>query len=132
MTSLEKFLELYGVWIGLGVYILVKDVVPFLFQKFIPERIKSVESQRKDRVGELAQERVWQHQVEQDRQTVLAALAKSMQDLALSNVQTNANIVTIMANQSRILSKQDSHHDIMIDAITDMKEKTAKRTKREA
>jgi hypothetical protein len=142
MTPLENFVEVYGIWIGLVVYILLKDVVPFLFTKFIPGKLKAVETQRQERVKELSEERVavegqrkeradellgereWQHKLELDRAAILTTISNATQALAVSMAQTNTNIVTIMSNQSRILTKQDTHHDAMMEAVGDMRAKT--------
>jgi hypothetical protein len=130
MPPIETFLNKYGLWIGIGVYVFIKDVAPFLFTKFFPGRLKVAEEQRKERVEELAAEREWQHALEKERAAILGTISKATQDLAVSMAMTNSNIVTILSNQSRILSKQDAHHDSMMEAIGDMRAKTAVTTRK--
>ena len=125
MSAFDHFLDVYGIWVGLGVYVFVKDVLPFLFQKFFPGRLKAAETQRKERVEELAAEREWQHELETERAAILQTISKATQDLAVSMAQTNSNMLNILSNQSRILTKQDLHHDSMMDAIGDMRAKTS-------
>jgi hypothetical protein len=103
MGTLETFLNTYGIWVGLLTYVLVKDILPFTFNKFIPGRIQSTEDQRKDRLIELTSEREWQHKLEENRVAILADISKAIQGLALGMVETNTNIVTILSNQTRIL-----------------------------
>lgn len=131
MPAFDHFLDLYGIWVGLGVYILLKDVLPFLFTKFFPGRLKAAETQRQQRVEELAAEREWQHGLETERAAILQTISKATQDLAVSMAQTNSNMLNILSNQGRILTKQDDHNNLMLEAIGDMRARTstAKRKK---
>jgi len=125
--TLDAFIEQYGLYIGLLAYVLIKDVIPFLVQKFIPERIKAAEVQRRERVNELFTEREWQHKLETDRLAILNEISKATQSLATQMAQTNANIAVILSGQDRVLNKQDAHNNLMMEAIADMKEAAAKR-----
>jgi hypothetical protein len=125
MLPIETFFDKYGLMLGLVAYIVIRDVIPFIFGKLIPGRIESVETQRKARAMELSSEREWQHKVEQDRQSTLAEIAKAVQVLSTSMVQTNINITQILTNQERIQTNQSLHHDEMMGAIGDMRAATA-------
>jgi hypothetical protein len=127
---LETFLANYGIWVGLAVYILLKDIVPFLFGKFFPGRIKSAEAQRLERVRELEDERDWQHKLENDRLNVLAEISRATQNLSVNMASTNANIAAVLTNQGRILVKQDDHHTAMMDAVGDMRAAVSVRNKK--
>jgi hypothetical protein len=130
MTEFDSFLSTYGVWVGLGIYVLLKDVIPFLFGRFIPGRIQAVEEARKERVSELGQEREWQHELEKGREAILDGISKAIQDLAVSMEKTNTNIANIVSGQDRMLTKQDIHHDQMMEAIGDMRASTSVASKK--
>ena len=130
MTEFDSFLSTYGLWVGLGIYVLLKDVIPFLFGRFIPGRIQVVEEARKERVSELDQEREWQHELEKSREAILDGISKAIQDLAVGMKQTNTNIANIVSGQDRMLTKQDTHHDQMMEAIGDMRASTSVASKK--
>ena len=130
MTEFDSFLSTYGVWVGLGIYVLLKDVIPFLFGRLIPGRIQAVEEARKERVSELSQEREWQHELEKGREAILDGISKAIQDLAVGMAQTNTNIANIVSGQDRMLTKQDIHHDQMMEAIGDMRASTSVASKK--
>lgn len=130
MTEFDSFLSTYGLWVGLGIYVLLKDVIPFLFGRFIPGRIQVVEEARKERVSELDQEREWQHELEKGREAILDGISKAIQDLAVGMEKTNTNIANIVSGQDRMLTKQDTHHDQMMEAIGDMRASTSVASKK--
>ena len=119
-----NFIEQFGPWIGIAVYILMKDVIPFIVNKYLPSRIKANENGK----AEKREERTWAHNLEEERLIELRKIADSTQALSLSMMQTNERIATMMTNQQRILGKQDEHHNAMMDAVIDMREEVARRS----
>ena len=128
--TIDAFIENYGLAIGAVLYVLIKDIIPFILNKFIPAKMKAAEKQRLDRVSELMSERDWQHKLETDRLAILTEISRATQNLSISMAQTNANITTILTGQDRMLTKQDAHNTSMMEAVADMRESVAAKAPR--
>jgi hypothetical protein len=123
MTDWQMFVEQFGPWVGLFVYVILKDAIPFATRRWLPSKIQQIEDERR-----LAEEDVeWRRRVEGERLTELKEIASATRALSISMTQTNERIATIMSNQNTIMSKQDLHHDGMMDAIGDMRAAVARR-----
>lgn len=123
MPGWESFAEQFGPWIGLGVYVFVKDVLPFITSKWLPSKLKEVE--RKAKLQKDDDE--WRKRMEEERLEELKGIATSTRALTLNMTQTNERIATMMSNQQTIIMKQDTHHNTMMEAISDMREVVALR-----
>lgn len=121
------FAEQYGPWVGLLVYILLKDAVPFATSKWLPAKIKEAEEQR----AEARQDAVWRKKMEEERLAELREIAGSTRALQLNMAATNERMGALMAGQQVITTKIDFTQSFLSNAIADMRESVALRRGRE-
>jgi hypothetical protein len=134
MTGLESFTNTYGLAIGFILYILLKDVIPFIVVKFLPAQLKAAEDERQAKIKQEEEDREWRSTNEREHLAAINRIAESTQMLTLNMTQTNERIGTMMVNQQAIMSKQDTTQNFLMKAVADMREtvaaETGKRTKK--
>lgn len=123
MPTWESFVEQFGPWFAIVLYIIVKDAIPFLTGKYLPSKIKEAEDIRADKQADAD----WRKRMEEERLAELKEIATSTRTLTVSMAQTGERIATIMTNQQRIITNQSEHHNMMMEAVSDMREEVAER-----
>ena len=125
---MQSILEQYGGWLGFALYFLYKEVWPLLSHKIIPARLKDLEEQRTLRVSELKEEREFHNMIEKERlqsqQEMTKAIQTFAQTIAENSITTSEKLVHILANQSLILSRQDTMAAVLNEGIADMRAAT--------
>lgn len=142
MPQFEKLVEIFGPWLTLGIYILLKDVIPFVKNKYLPAKMKRAEEEHKARVDELAaerqaaqveriarqeeltDERKWHRQMELERMEEMKRIGDAVEAIKQNLVQMNADNSAIRSaedqivdNQGLIMRKQDDHHNMTISTM---------------
>jgi len=125
MPGVTELMAQWG-WLGLLIYILLKDILPLITKKWIPAKIQEAEDERRARVQELEDERRWKKEIDMERLQELKQIAQSTTALTLSMTQMNERVANMLVNDQTIMSKQDSHHQAMMDAVGDMREVVAR------
>ena|SRR5271157_21030 len=100
----------YGAWVLLLVYFLYQQVWPLLANKIIPAKLHMEEKEKE-----------FLQSMEIQRNMTLKQIADAVQSMAVSNVATNERIATILSNQMRILTKQDTTQNTLTEAVADMR-----------
>jgi L-cysteine desulfidase len=129
--DIKFFTETYGGWIGLVMYFAYKELWPLIYSKLIPAKLKAIEDARKDmeleqlaKLKELEADHNFHREIERERLIETRKISEATQTLALSMVQTNSNIQSILTNQTLILTRQDSTLSVLNNAVSDMRAKT--------
>jgi hypothetical protein len=134
MNAFDAFVDKFGLLLGMVVYILLKDVIPFIKEKWLPARMQADSEERASRLAELSEERKWHRQMESERLEEMKKLTETVQAINLNLAQLNAETSSIrigeemiVDNQRTIIDKQDDHHNATMDAIGEMREEVARR-----
>jgi len=102
-------------WFGILLYFLIERVWPFLSEKSFPSLVKA-----------RADEKKWQHQMEERRVAAMESLSRKVEAAMheMTNVVTQQN-----ERMSMLIAESAEHHRYTIDAITDMRESVARQNK---
>jgi hypothetical protein len=124
--SIETFFGRYGIWMGLVVYILLKDVIPFAKEKWLPAQMQAAEDDRKSKAAAEDDERKWLRNMFAAQVQALQAIEKNLVQINADNTAIRDAEGMITDNQTMIMQKQDTHHNEMMNAVSQMRERTAR------
>lgn len=109
---MEMFLQQNG-WIGFLMYILWKELFPFVRDRIYPENLKRINAER-DRLKKL-EERAIQNDERQTR--VVESMSTAVHEMALAIAANNERL-------SQLIISHSDHAKFTQDSITAMRERT--------
>lgn len=117
ISLIEGFFSHYGLIMGFIAYVIIKDVIPFVKEKWLPAQMKAAEDDRIARNQDLIDERRFHRQNEIERNAEIKLLRETVQKISESLIQINADNSAIrdaedqiLDNQSQIMTKQETYH----------------------
>ena len=103
MIDWSEVLKNYGVLPFFGLYVLIKDILPLVFNRWLPSRIK--ERERKNKIDEA--EIIWRRNIEERSVKALETLSATSARMEAAITENNR----LVQESSNGLSKQFSDHD---------------------
>jgi hypothetical protein len=110
---METFLQQNG-WVGFLVYILWKELFPFVRDRIYPENVKRINAER-DRLKKL-EERTVQNDERQTR--AVETVGNAVHEMAIAITTNNERLAQLIVNH-------DAHARFVQDSITAMRERSA-------
>lgn len=122
MTSSSDPLSLiwqqYG-WLGFLGYVLVREIWPFILNKFLPEKMAQAKAERL-RVAQLEKRQI---EMEDRQVSAIEAMSQSVQQMALAITTNNERLAALIAGHA-------VHAQETSNAIALIRERTAAKTRR--
>jgi hypothetical protein len=138
VSTIELFIRQWGGWIGLLIFFLYAKVWPLIADKWFPslmkkseeshrQQLKQKEAEYQARLVEIRDDIEFRRGIERERAAAAKVTSDAIQQLGVAMIQTNERIAQIMANQATILDRQNDTLSALNTAVTEMKERLARR-----
>lgn len=121
MTEFLSFIQIYGGFLGLAVYIVVHDVLPFLRDKLWPEVIKDKKAKQimrretDEKYADLAErEVIAQEQIA----TNLILMREAVKEMETDSKEHDQRMVTMVTQITNTLSAMQSVLNVLLDRVT--------------